>query len=342
MNAPARLAFLADFERLLTEAPFVDSYKFALLIALAELAVERGDDSMATLTLPIRDIAAQFVTIYWRQAMPFGNTIGDGASSVLMQNPGRKAGMIMEVTKLRAQYSSLHAARSGPHWQRSLTRISAGLEDLPIKRLQRLRQGSLPFLYAYDAGSGTIELLPGVAANLRYFHGLVVRAVQGEWLRFVQSMPANQRLLGATTDLSEFLFGSDRSGLERARDRLRMMQADRCFYCESPLRESVEVAHFIPWSRYRRDLVHNLVAVHPACNAHKGELLAAGPLRERWAAWTGLHDTDLADIGAAAGLIVDRQTALRVAEWSYAQARRVGADVWLGGRQYGTLQDAEP
>ena len=39
-----QIRFLANVQRLLDEGSFVASYKFALLVALADLSVERGDD----------------------------------------------------------------------------------------------------------------------------------------------------------------------------------------------------------------------------------------------------------------------------------------------------------
>jgi hypothetical protein len=50
VNAPidhTQLDFLTHLQRLLTEGGFVASYKFALLLALADTAVEMGDDSRA-------------------------------------------------------------------------------------------------------------------------------------------------------------------------------------------------------------------------------------------------------------------------------------------------------
>ncbi len=43
-TAEAQVAFLRDVQRLLAEGSFTATYKFALLQALADLAVLRGDD----------------------------------------------------------------------------------------------------------------------------------------------------------------------------------------------------------------------------------------------------------------------------------------------------------
>ena len=67
MNAPRpptakeQLAFLQSLQRLMDEGSFVASYKFALLHAIADLCLVKGDDSGAELELSTADIAAQFV-----------------------------------------------------------------------------------------------------------------------------------------------------------------------------------------------------------------------------------------------------------------------------------------
>jgi hypothetical protein len=67
MSAPAaefQLNFLAKVERLLATGSFTATYKFALLIALANLAVELGDDSGRPLRLDLDDVAREFTRLY--------------------------------------------------------------------------------------------------------------------------------------------------------------------------------------------------------------------------------------------------------------------------------------
>jgi hypothetical protein len=90
----------------------------------------------------------------------------------------------------------------------------------------------------------------------------------------VLSLEQNQPVLGRAVGLSEFLFGSSRAALSlKVSEPLRELQHGRCFYCERSLPAAAAVDHFIPWSRYPRDLAHNLVLAHGACNARKSDLL---------------------------------------------------------------------
>jgi hypothetical protein len=58
-----QVLFLRNVQRLLAEGSFVASYKYALLHALADLAVLKGDDSGAPLDLTTKEIAAKFVEL---------------------------------------------------------------------------------------------------------------------------------------------------------------------------------------------------------------------------------------------------------------------------------------
>src|SRR5215471_87371 len=91
-----QVQFLRNVQRLLAEGLFVASYKFALLHALADLAVLKGDDTGAPLELATKEIAAKFVELYWRQCRPF--QVGGAPSGlVLQQNTGRHAAIISQI-----------------------------------------------------------------------------------------------------------------------------------------------------------------------------------------------------------------------------------------------------
>ena len=184
-------------------------------------------------------------------------------------------------------------------------------------------------------------MLPGVACHLRERAPLIRRLAETEWLRFVLSLKQNQPVLGRAVGLSEFLFGSSRAALSlKVSKPLRELQHGRCFYCQGNLPLTAAVDHFIPWSRYPRDLAHNLVLAHGACNARKSDLLAGEPYLEKWVEFVTDHDAGLAQLGTEGGLLVDRATSVAVAEWSYGHAERVHAEVWLGGKDYGHLSSS--
>ena len=337
-----QIQFIANIERILSEGSFVATYKYALLVALVELAIERGDDSNRELVLPIHDIADKFSELYWRQAVPYEADSASATGLVLHQNQGKQASAISRLAKLRDEMqgsrSTLAEARRSRDWKQLVTRMQSLLKAMPLWRLQRVGHEDVRFLYEGGPGTDCITLLPGVACRLRERAPLIRRLAETEWLRFVLSLKQNQPVLGRAVGLSEFLFGSNRAALaQKVSKPLRELQSGRCFYCQGNLPSAVCVDHFIPWSRYPRDLAHNFVLAHRNCNSLKSDLLGGEPYLERWAEFVTIHNSDLAQIGTEAGLLVDRATSVAVAEWSYGHAERVHAEVWLGGRDYGHL-----
>ena len=337
-----QVRFIANIERILSEGSFVATYKYALLVALVELAIERGDDTNRELVLPIRDIADKFAELYWHQAAPYDAGVSVGSAFVLHQNQGRQAAAITRLAQvrdsLRGSRSTLGEARRTPLWQSLVGQMQTLLKNMPLWRLQRVGREDIRFLYEPGPGPDHITLLPGVACHLRERAPLIRRLAQTEWLRFVLSLEQNQPALGRAVGLSEFLFGSSRAALSlKVTEPLRELQHGQCFYCERRLPAAAAVDHFIPWSRYPRDLAHNLVLAHGGCNGHKSDSLGGEVYLERWARFLSDHDADLVAIGNDAGLLVDRATSVAVAEWSYGHAERVRAEVWLGGKEYGHL-----
>lgn len=323
-----QIAFLGNVERLLSEGDFSATYKYALLIGLADLAVRHGHDHTGPLELRIRDLGEKFLELYWQQALPYAPGIADVEGRVLKQNSGAQAVVVGFVADLRKRYPTLAQARHSPDWAGAVSLSARTVRTMPLWKLQNLRGGAAEFLYS-AGDKGTIVLKPGVSANLRRFHGLLVRLVQSEWVRAVQRMNPS---LGPASDLEQFLFGTERRSLLGIRDGLADIQKGRCFYCGSPLRGG-EVDHFIPWSRYPRDLAHNFVLADAKCNGLKSDLLAAPHHTRNWIERNAVHEHLVAEVGVSAGFIADLNESLRIAEWSYGQAASAGASVWIAGKE---------
>src|SRR3712207_4420034 len=86
--AATQLDFLNKLQRILHEGLFVASYKFALVLALAELAVEKAPAADATLSIPLKELSDRFISLYWHQTAPFAGNL------VLAQSTGRQAAAI--------------------------------------------------------------------------------------------------------------------------------------------------------------------------------------------------------------------------------------------------------
>ena len=321
----------------MSEGLFTATYKYALLVAIADLAVEYGHDDGTELDLPIRTIAGKFIEMYWRQGTPYGSAVADGEYNTLRQNAGRQVAIFSIINGLRLlSNGNLTRARQSPAWTRAVSGIARLITAMPLWRLQRLRNEELHFLYERNPTSDTIRLKCGVAANLRRFHAIIIRLAQSEWLHFIQALPANQGLLGATSDLGDFLFGADRKALRSMTGPLVDAQQRQCLYCQGRV-DGGEIDHFVPWSRYPRDLAHNLVLAHKACNRNKSDLLAAEVHLDRWLQRNERHDAAITNAGLAANIVVDLPGSVSVAGWAYAHAAHLQAATWMRGDEVEAL-----
>ena len=231
MSEPAitELDFLRKLQRLLNEGDFSATYKFALLNALADLSVEGELASDGSLRVPIDAIAAKFLEYYWPQARPYRTL--ESEAFVLRQNAGRQAVVINAVTSLQAGSQTLASARASRAWKREIRRVAANIVQMPLWKLQKLGGESDEFLYRQsEFADRSIRLLPGVPTAFKALYGLVLDAVRGAWVRQINQIKENRRLL-KDSDLTSFLFGTERSVLAGFARALRAHQRAQCLYC---------------------------------------------------------------------------------------------------------------
>lgn len=204
---------------------------------------------------------------------------------------------------------------------------------MPLWKLQLVGRERLEFLYDEHLVERCVVLRPGVAACFRAQFAVVQALVQTAWLSFVQRLPLNRPILGSMSDLSEFLFGAERSGLRSIADGLLDLQRGTCFYCAGKLREGGEVDHFIPWSRYPLDLGHNFVLAHASCNRDKRDMLTAPCHLGRWINRNNAESEMLGEIFDAARFPFDSGASFGVAKWAYENAEKSRALVWVSKGQ---------
>ena len=68
------------FRGFFDEGEFQATYKYALLLTLAELAVEHGVDAGGEIDLPMQLVAEKFAEFYWRKVAPYavGSIVNEG------------------------------------------------------------------------------------------------------------------------------------------------------------------------------------------------------------------------------------------------------------------------
>ncbi len=337
-TAEEQLVFLRKLQRLLSEGSFTASYKFALLHAIADLCVLKGDDSGSELELHTSDIAQQFIRLYWCQTAPF---VTNDHHQILKQNTGQQAAIINRVAEQYALHQGSLASLERTHndWGPLMSKVERIVMDMPLWKLQTLGAERLEFLYLNHDVGRLIRLKPGIAYCFRAFYSMVTEMIKGAWSMFVQKR--NLPVLGQISDLRSFLFGSQRSSLSKFYPLLKEVQLGRCFYCNKNVTKAQgDIDHFIPWRLYALDLGHNFVLAHKGCNSSKSDLLAAEEHLERWMLRSHVYHHELEDGFDQLNVLHNWPTTHSIAQWAYRQSHQSGRQVWVKKKIIRPLSEA--
>jgi len=333
----AQIQFLVDLQRLLEEGLFAASYKFSLLLALADLSIEIGDDSGAPLSITTEAIATKFIQYYWRQAIPYPSS---KEPRILKQNTGRQAKILNRLRHAREQHGdSLNQLTNQPtDWNGLVDAVASVVREQPLWKLQTVGQERRDFLYENRDRASTIELRPGIAFCFRKFHPLISDLVRGAWIRYVRQQ--NLDILGEATDLDEFLFGSERGTTPSIAGTILMeVQHGQCFYCSAALNpETTHVDHFVPWARYPVDLGHNFVLADSRCNGQKSDRLPAYRHLATWTERNVVHGKQINDALKQSGISTELAISKQITYWAYAQTEAAAGLTWLKGDEMVPLE----
>lgn len=173
-TAEEQVRFLLNLPRLLEEGSFVATYKHALLLSIADVCVEKGDDSGGRFRISTAELAKKFIAYYWRQAVPYHPAGRNMVGAVLKQSTGRQAAVISAVSKAReAHGGSLARLKKSPTaWKTLRTHVAETIRVMPLWKLQTVGGQKLEFLYEGVPGDGTVFCF-------RLFYGLVHELVRG-------------------------------------------------------------------------------------------------------------------------------------------------------------------
>ena len=303
------LQFLKQFQRLLRESNFTMSYKFAMLKALCDMAIELPDGERA---ISIDALADRFILIYWEQSREFaGADLNHGGGA---KTPSRAITLAKE---WRAGFgNNFWRMQQSPH----IVVARREMRDL-IRRdvLWRLQPpGERPFIYRHAPRADHIQLVQGAVAAMRELHMLLSDLIESQWTRWIQRR--NPAIVSENT-LRDHLFGIHRRQIRRIVPRLLELQDGRSFYSDKELHShSVHVDHFIPWSVSRHDALGNLVLCTANENIRFSDSLKPAKLRKSWERRNSELAKELASLARVAGLRWDPSATAAVAAWAYRTA----------------------
>ena len=221
------IAFGERLLSLLEQGRFTATYKYAVLLALLDLCVERGPTTgKDSLRLPTADIAEKVIELYWPHTIPFSAVSGSSHSLVLRQNQTGQAEIVSAITRFREQAAAGRGAtltetriREPDKSERLWRHVEWKLAEMPLPRLQLVGNTWTTFLYAIGwdesirAGEfrladfdRSIEMRPGVATRMVELSGLLRPLIQREWASWIARQHDNRELI-EDSYLDDFLFG---------------------------------------------------------------------------------------------------------------------------------------
>lgn len=224
VSATQQLDFLRRTSRILEEGRFTTTYKFAMLIALTNIAVRRGRDDGAPLSINLDELAREFIDLHWGLEQPFPGV--DGAMLAFANQRARQAAVITQISRhagtSRTNHARLRAYRASE--AALVAEVRATITRDVLYRLQSVGpkgsafDPSSQFIYKHPADATAcaklkeITLKPGVSACLRSLRPVIVGMAQARW---ALRMRAHNPWLGPDCTLEKFMFGSDRIPLAK-------------------------------------------------------------------------------------------------------------------------------
>lgn len=325
-SADTQIQFISDIQQLLATAKATSTYKFALLISLVRISIEKNHSNSEALTIPLTAIAEKFIEIYWQQARPYFTHITTQESHnplndpILLQNNGKQALVITQIIEAQRQTPSLSAfKKSGAPWEKLLKKVGQTIHTYPLQHLQMSDTNPHEFIYHYEPqNKETITLHPNVAFCLTRFSIFIEEICQKYWMDNIRLLTRNQNKFGNFPNLDEFLFSVDRNNLSQIKPFLHRIQQGCCFYCGEKITVTAgEVDHFIPWSLYQYDTAHNFVLADKTCNNKKSNNLAATIFYEKWLKRNAQFDEEITQEIGKYNFLVDRQRSESIAKNYY-------------------------
>lgn len=310
-SAQEQLKFLKNIQLILQSGSFSSTYKFALIISLSRLAIEKGQDCGEVLTLEYTDIAEKVIELYWKQAIPY--SFNEQAQLILNQNNGKQAAIVNQIVLLRQSYSSLGLLRRDPVvWLKLLKHVAKTVKKMPVRYLQNINGQNFEFLYRLEQSGKQLILLPQVMYCLRQFSEIIEELCQKRWIDYIRRNSSNAEILNKLPNLEQFMFEPSRNQLNAVATVLVEMQECRCFYCNKEMKKNnYAVDHFIPWSMYPSDTGHNFVLADSRCNSKKSNLLASHEFLCKWQERNEQHDLIIVGRISALGFLTDKERSHR-------------------------------
>jgi hypothetical protein len=354
-NQTYLIRFAEKVMALLDQGVFTATYKYAVLLGLMDLCMERvSRTGQPPESVTTRQLAEKTIELYWPHTREYERVGG-----ILRQNQGRgssQAEIVSAIARFRQRTSFESLARCRKRHTAAYDRLVSSVEwkliEMPLPRLQIMGDREDRFIYeiswtrdwllanektfrravtAYQRGErshfdNAIRLKTAAAHALLALNSLLRPFIHSHWVAKVARINNLEE-----SQLDDFLFDPEREPTAAVREGLIEIQSGRCFYCSRNIRGACDVDHFIPWARYPDNRLDNLVPAHPRCNRAKLDFLAEDRHIEKW------RDRNE---DARLTLLADEQSWERRAEGTLSVARSIyfrlpdGSPLWVQGDHF--------
>lgn len=341
--------FLEAVQELIFSNSLNNTYKLALIIAIADLALDESTadiDDDKPLYISFDSLAEKFLEIYWPQTNDYQteavleNGVREAKRGRIAQ--GSNAGQLKIFTLIDnfcRDYSQKIGSTARPTFL--IARRIDGFDklvkrcrtDVVVKNPLHFIKGS-EFLYTIDTARKALVVTPAHAMMLRRFHTTVTELARTRWEAKVRGLNKNAVILGESPVMSlrEFLFNQNRNeNLEVARNILTDVTGDcHCFYCGCPLgKAKTHVDHFLPYRIFNLPRIHNFVLACEHCNTSKSDTLVSDDHVTHWVERNVRYGNDL--FGAAQEVCFpnEYQGFYRIVRDTYENALFRNEDFWM-------------
>ena len=243
-----------------------NTYKFGLIKAICDQIYNIVDSSLG-FSLSYKQIFERFAENYWNLILKYGIR--------QMSYNGKSEFSKIESIILNASqcydipegtpFTSVNAEDR----EKIIRAIACECKKCVIGALYNDFEGKL---YAFSLRGEGIIISHGAYEFISKYKMEIEIINYYSWARFLEKINDEAVLTRVIEKLE--LSTPQRKDLSIYRDVLyKEFQEDRCFYCRKPLKNTIHVDHFIPWTFVKTDNLWNFVLACPKCNIAKKDKL---------------------------------------------------------------------
>ena len=146
------IAFAERVLILLDQGAFTSTYKYAVLLGLIDLCMERVTNTgVPPDTLTTRQLAEKIIELYWAHTTPYPRL---ATPNVLRQNTRGQAEILSSIQKFRNRiahdpFAPIHRASTAPpeRFKKLIQNVEWKLIEMPLPRLQTIGLAEDRFVY---------------------------------------------------------------------------------------------------------------------------------------------------------------------------------------------------